>query len=161
MTPRLNGSSRRPARTAETPNCCCRSSVASTPAELVVAVLTNDTSVPVRRLADRHAGRGTSGSPARRCCTAKPAPRPIPAASRIQPETRRAGSSTNDAPTISAMTAPISTIAPTTSSLVERRSAEDGGTRSAIATKSSNPAGMLIQNTARQPAISVSKPPTR
>jgi hypothetical protein len=57
----LNGINVKAACSGLKPRCCCSSKVANTPAELVVAVLTNDTSDPERRFFDRAAAAGIKG----------------------------------------------------------------------------------------------------
>ena len=93
ITARLNGISVNAACSGLRPRCCCSSKVANTPAELVVAVLMNDTSEPERRFRDRAAATGINGVTARRCCATKAKMSRTPAARLPRPTVRRPGRS--------------------------------------------------------------------
>ena len=162
MTPRLNGSSTRPAPTAETPELLLQDKVASTPVELVVAVLTNDARCrcagsprPTRPAAP--AGRGTALVDDER----RPQRQPGDGQQRAR-RRRRCGSSTSEAPEdqrhhrAAQQRRPeqVETVAGRARVVPTEGRPPDRGTRT-------SPTGTLTQNTARQLKTSVRRPPTR
>ncbi len=158
-TETLRGSSANPAWNADRPSVSCRCSVRSTAVELVAAVFTNDPTEPAARRGRRRVESRRIGD-LLRCSQATSSTPSRTAAATVQPPSvRRDGSWRNDAPSTAAMTVPVSSAAPTTSTRAARSVAGRAWTQASTPAPSRTAIGMLTQKTDRHPRVSVRKPP--